>query len=188
MGFFSSRQITGMVIAACAGLALAPAAATASGALVTITDSATSAQARVSSVGHLQVDSASTDALERSPWASFNRAGNNAVDRIVLAGPTSRVVALSSLTASAVGGPVGVRIRVVEPTGTSCAAGNTVIVRNETMSFIVPAGESKSMSFPSPIIARPLPGKLTCIIAHADTTYVPASGAGLTVAANGYVR
>jgi hypothetical protein len=184
---FSSKQVTGMVVAGCAALVLIPTAAVASGgSLVTITDPSTAAKARVTSAGQLNV--ADTQNLELHPFARFGRAGNNASDRVVIVGPTTHTIALSSLTASAVGGPVGVRIRAVEPTDGSCAAGHSVIVRGEDLSFVVPDGASHSVEFPSPLIAKPLPGKQICLIAHPDTTYVPASSATLTVSGSGYVR
>lgn len=183
---FNKKIVLGVAAAGAAAFMLTPVAAHGAGSLVTLVDSASNVPAKVSNSG--QLTTLDTSALEGAPWANFNRAGNNATDRVVLAGPTSRTIALSSLTASATGGAVGVRIRAVEPTGTSCAAGNTVIVRGELMSFVVPSGTSHTVTFPSPIVARPVAGKTICIIAHADTTYVPASAARLTVSGSGFSR
>jgi hypothetical protein len=124
-------------------------------------------------------------ALEKHPYA---RIGNNASDRFVIAGPTTRTIALSSLTVSATDGTAAVRIRAVQPTDGSCASGHSVIVTGEDMSFVVPAGDTHSVEFPSPLIARPAHGKKVCLIAHADTTYVPASSAVLTVSGSGFLR
>jgi hypothetical protein len=127
-------------------------------------------------------------ALEKHPYARFDRIGNNASDRFVIAGPTTRTIALSSLTVSATDGTAAVRIRAVQPTDGSCASGHSVIVTGEDMSFVVPAGDTHSVEFPSPLIARPAHGKKVCLIAHADTTYVPASSAVLTVSGSGFLR
>jgi hypothetical protein len=183
---FNKKSVLGVVAAGVAAVALTPAAAHGAGSLVTLVDSATNVPAKVSAAG--QLATSNSDAIETTPFAAFGRAGNNATDRVILAGPTNKTIALSSLTAAATGGAVGVRVRAVEPTDGSCAAGHSVIVRGELMSFVVPSGNSHSVSFPSPIIARPAAGKLICIIAHADTTYVPASGAVMTVSGSGFAR
>jgi hypothetical protein len=188
---FSSKQVTGMVIAGCAAVVLVPSVAVASGgSLVTITDPSTAAKAHVTSAGQLSVTgtAATTANLEARPFADFGRAGNNANDRVVIAGPTTHTIALSSLTVSATGGEVAVRIRAVQPVGTSCGAGSPVTVMGEDMSFVVPAESSHSVDFPSPLIAKPAAGKTICLIAHADTTFVPASSATLTVSGSGYLR
>jgi hypothetical protein len=129
-----------------------------------------------------------TAALESKPYARFGRIGNNANDRFVIAGPTTSTIALSSLTVSATDGIAAVRIRAVQPIDGSCASGHSVFVTGEDMSFVVPANDTHSVEFPSPLIAKPAPGKKVCLIAHADTTYVPASGAVLTVSASGFLR
>jgi len=183
---FTSRQVTTMIVGGAVAMVLVPTAAVATSNLFTIKDPVTSQKARV-------IDGALKTTpwvapLESSPWASFNRAGNNASDRIILAGPTSKTITLSSLTASATGGAVGVRVRAVEPTDGSCASGHSVIVMGEDMSFLVPADSTQSMSFPSPIVAKPRPGHQICLEVAADTTYVPASGAQLTVSGNGFIR
>jgi hypothetical protein len=173
-------------IAGCAIAALAPTVALASGggSPVTITGP-TGAKAHVAH-GRLYVNN--QPAVETAPFATFGRATNNGSDRIVIVGPTTHTIALSSLTASATGGVVGVRIRAVEPVDGSCAAGHTVTVRGEDMSFVVADGTSHSVEFPSPLIAKPARGHSICLIAHPDTTYVPASSATLTVSGSGYLR
>jgi hypothetical protein len=182
---FSSKQLTGMVLAGCAAVVMIPTAAVATGSsLVTIIGSGH--QAHVSPAGKLATSA--TDALEADPYARFGRIGNNANDRFVIAGPTSATIALSSLTVSALGGDVGVRVRAVEPTDGSCAAGHVVIVRGEDMSFAVADGTTHSVEFPSPLIATAAKGKRICLIAHADTTFVAASSATITVSASGFLR
>lgn len=135
-----------------------------------------------------QLRTSNQDGIEALPFANFGSMGNNASDRVVIAGPTSRTIALSSLTVSATGGEIGVRIRAVEPTDGSCDAGHVVIVRGEDMSFVVGSDQSHSVEFPSPLIAKPAKSKQICLIAHADTTYVPASGAQIRVSGSGYLR
>jgi len=183
---FTRKQITTIVFSTAAAAILLPTAAVASGAqVVVIKDPTTGAKAHVVSG---RVATQSLDAPESAPFASFGQATNNASDRVVIAGPTSRTINLSSLTASARGGDVGVRIRAVEPTDGSCASGHVVIVRGEDMSFAVPGNTSHSVEFPSPLVAKPAPGKQICLIAHPDTTYVPASGATVRVSGSGYLR
>jgi len=185
---FTSKQVTTMVVAGCAAAILMPTAAIAAGSLVTITDPITNAKARVTGAGALLTQGSVVQSVEASPWARFGRAGNNAVDRVVLDGPTPRLIETSSLTVAARDGAVAVRLRAVEPTDGSCAAGHVVIVRQELMSFIVPAGTTHSVSFPSPIVSRPAAGKTICLVAHADTTHVPGSSAVFTASANGFHR
>lgn len=181
----SSKQITGIVVAAAAAVVLVPTAAVASGAsLTTIMGGGHSAHV----TSQHRLETSGQAALEARPFASFDRAGNNPEDRVILVGPTSRTIALSSLTASATGGEVGVRLRAVQPTDGSCAAGHVVIVRGELMSFVVPADDSHTVEFPSPIVVKPARGKQVCLLAEPDTTYVPASGAELTVSGSGYLR
>ena len=184
---FTPRQITIMVVTGVVAVALMPGAAVAAASLVTIKDPVTSQKARVVSGALQTVGTATTsDQLESRPWASFDRVTNNASDEVVLVGPTTRTIALSSLTASATGGDVGVRLRVVEPTGSDCHG--TVTVKLEAMSFKVANNTTQTMSFPSPIIGRPAAGKSVCLVAHPDTTYVPASSATITVSGNGFLR
>jgi hypothetical protein len=135
-----------------------------------------------------QLSTATQPSLEPRPYAGFGGLNNNGNDRFVIAGPTKHTIALSSLTVAAVGGNVGIRIRAVEPTDGSCAAGHTVIVRDEDMAFVAHDGDSHSVAFPSPLIAAPQKGHQICLIAHADTTFVPVSGAVAEVSASGYLR
>jgi hypothetical protein len=183
---FSTKQVTTVAVSLAAAAILLPTAAVASGAqLVVIKDPTTGAKTHVAG-GRLETQS--LDAPESAPFARFDRATNNASDRVIIAGPTSRTIYLSSLTATARGGDVGVRIRAVEPTDGSCDAGHVVIVRGEDLSFAVPSNTSHSVEFPSPLVATPQPGKQICLIAHPDTTFVPASSATLTVSGSGYLR
>jgi hypothetical protein len=193
---FSSNQVTAIVIAGCVTLVLVPTAAGATGStLATIFDPSNSKSARVSSDGRLLTTTdgavSTQEGIEETPFARFGRAGNNADDRIVIAGPTTKTIALTSLTASATGGPVAVRIRAVEPsqgTDGSCDTGNSVSVLEEDMAFIAPAEGSISVPFGSPLIATPATGKSVCLVAHADTTYIPDSAAVLSVSGSGYLR
>jgi len=179
----SSRHLASMVAGGLAVAVLVPSAAVAvATTLVSIKDPVTSSKARVDA-GALRTN----DAIESMPWTNFDRAANNASDRIVLVGPTSRTIALSSLTASATDGPVGVRIRAVATTTGTCQTGPVTVV-DEVMSFAVPAGASQSVSFPSPIVEKPTAGQKICLIAHPDTTYIPASEATLTVSGSGFLR
>jgi hypothetical protein len=167
----------GLALGALAAALLVPAAANAS--------NTTSARVANLTSPHAAVAPA---ALESKPYARFGRIGNNAVDRFVIAGPTTHTIALSSLTVSATDGIAAVRIRAVQPTDGNCGSGHVVIVTGEDMSFVVPDNDTHSVEFPSPLIAKPAPGKKVCLIAHADTTYVPSSDATLTVSASGFLR
>ncbi len=183
---FTAKRATLLAVAAAAVTAVVlPTAASASGgSLVEITDPSTSAVATVNSDGSLLGKAA----VEQRPFATFARIGNNATDRAILSGPTTKTVLLSQLTVSATGGPVGVRVRTVRPTDGSCAAGHVVIVTGEDLSFVVPADTTQTIPFPSPLVAKPQAGHQVCLIVHADTTYVPASSATLTVSGSGYQR
>jgi hypothetical protein len=138
-------------------------------------------------VGHRLATDA-LPALEPRPFSGFDRMANDGNGRVVLVGPTTRAIALSSLTASATGGPAAVRLRAVEPTDGNCGSGHVVTVRAEEMSFVVPGGSTQAVALPSPLIVRPVAGHPVCLVAFPDITLVPASEATLTVSASGYLR
>ncbi|MBV9097531.1 MAG: hypothetical protein JO079_05695 [Frankiaceae bacterium] len=185
---FTGKQITTMVVAGCAAIILVPTVAVATGGtLITITDPTHSTyRAHVSNVGRLLTTTNGTvgiagtvgvggtvnnrDLLPVSPFSGDGSATNNGNDEIVIAGPTTKAMALSSLVIYGTGtAPVIARLRAVEPSSPSSCTGSST-VKNETMQVLVPTNTSIAVPFATPLTVRPPAGHTYCLIAFVDVS------------------
>lgn len=138
---FTTRQIATIIVAFAIAVIALPTGATAAGSLMTIVDSKSTAQARVTAGGQLAVTEIPRAA---TPWELFN---SNASDKAVFVPPTgTTTLAISTITASNLSGtPAQLDLELLP--SASCTGNVTY-----EFSLAIQAHDTRELTFPQPYL------------------------------------
>jgi len=184
---FTGRQITTMIVAVCVAIIAFPVGVyAATGSLVNITDPVTKAnKARVDASGRLKVGDGSgvltVDGTVTSRPAPPTRAWHYAEEQ---AGPsdvalpvTASTINITSLTVTASFDNVPFRIAVLRMAGTATNCTGTIqSVQDLYLAQHLVIGAPLTVSFPTPLQARPPSGQKLCLTVFGPSTSVSLSG------------